>query len=161
MEVKKQIPIVLISGNGKKKKTDNDAPYQPFFMTLKSIMVQSLYSNRKPSSRFYWSSSIFINPAFEYTTKSTLAQKIHRSKILCHWLKLIKGEFSKLRSNFQLLSCLGSGQGAFCVASGWRRSNWSSWLVFDGVICTFTFRWFTNDTTLNHQVQFKTTSLAL
>lgn len=141
---------------------ENEAPYHPFFVALKSIMVQSLYSDGKPDTRFCWRRSSLTDPAFVYTAKSAFPQKILRSKILCCWLKLIEGESSKLRSNYQFLRCFGSGQSTFCVTSSWRQSTWSYCMVVDCVICRLAIFWLKKkDNTLYHQMNFKKTSSPL
>lgn len=67
--------------------------YQPFLVTLKTIMVKGFYCNSKSRARFNWSSSIFFYPALENTTKTTFSKKTLRPKISCRQLKIIKCEF--------------------------------------------------------------------
>lgn len=112
---------------------------QPFFMTLKPIVVESFNCNCKPCSWFYWSSSIFFNPPLEHTTKTTFAKKTLGSKVSSCQLEIIKRELSESRSNFKFLFEFGCWRITLRITSGRRWDNCSCWLVSACIICRFRF----------------------
>ena len=93
-------------------------PNQPFFMTLKPIMIEGFHSNSKSRARFHWCSSVLFNPPLEYTTKTTFTKKTLWSEISRCRLEIIKCKFSKSRRNFEFLFKFGCGRIAFGITSG-------------------------------------------
>jgi hypothetical protein len=69
-EVKKKNEKCKKIKTSERKIFDKDkVSYEPFFVTLMSIMVEDFHSNRKAGTRFHGRSSIHFNPTFENTTK--------------------------------------------------------------------------------------------
>lgn len=116
--------------------------YQPLFMSLKAVMVESFDSNSESRTRFHRSSSILLYPTLENTAKASLSQEALWSKVSCGSLKVIEIKFSELRCKFQFFSHLGSRYIAFRITSSSRtRDNGNNRLVPAIIICCFTFCW--------------------
>lgn len=124
----KEIKIIIQTLIGEviySRRTGETKPYKPFFVTLKSIMVEGLNCNCKPSTRFHRRSSILLYPPLEHTTKSTLTKKTLRSEVSSCQLKFIKREFPQLRSNLQLLTEIGCGCSTSSITSSCRGTSTS------------------------------------
>lgn len=114
--------------------------YEPLFMTLKSIFIESLYCNRKSSAGFHWWTSILIDPPFVNRAKAAHSKKTFTFEVPCCQLQLIKSKVSKLGSDFQFLASIRSGWSRWFDITGCRRwQSWSNGRISGGLILRFSW----------------------
>ena len=94
------------------KRVGIERPYKPFFVPLKSVVVESLDGHGESGPGLHGSGSVLLDPAFEHAPKTALAEQALGPEIPGGLLEVAEPEFAELRCNFQFLAVVGRGQTA-------------------------------------------------